>query len=316
MSANLCVLYDSELNAYSFGPPHVFGPDRLPAFWKEFQARGLHQRVAIEASEICSEEELTAFHTPEYVHFVKQASARGDGYLDYGDTPAFPGVFEAASRVVGTTLKALRLIMEGKYTRAFCPLGGLHHARRGHAGGFCVFNDIGVVIEHLKSSCGIQRIGYVDIDAHHGDGVFYPYESDPQVFIADIHQDGRFFYPFSGFAHETGSGPAKDTKLNLPMNLHAGDDDFMQAFRKVEDFLHACRPEIIIFQSGADSVAGDDLADLRFSAKCHAYAAHRLSVIAEQYAEKRLLVMGGGGYSLPNLARTWCGVVEALLAES
>lgn len=312
-SAEFCVLYGEELGEYGFPDPHPFSRRRLPAFWREFVSRGLKDRVPIEEPEMCDDGALQAFHTREYIDFVKRASASGAGYLDYGDTPAFAGVFEAASRVVGTTLKALRLVMEGKYKRTFCPLGGLHHARRDRAGGFCVFNDVGVAIEQLRRIYGIRRVGYVDIDAHHGDGVFYEFESDPEVFIADIHEDGRFLYPGTGFRHETGSGEAKGTKLNLPMPPGASDGDFMSAFAEVEAFLEGCRPEIILFQCGADSTARDPIAGLEFTPDCHAYAARRLRALAEKHARGRLLAMGGGGYDLSNIAATWCGVVEALM---
>ncbi|HWP56369.1 MAG TPA: acetoin utilization protein AcuC [Candidatus Acidoferrales bacterium] len=311
--AEFCVLYGEELGEYGFPDPHPFSRRRLPAFWTEFISRGLKERVPIESPEMCDETALEAFHTRAYIDFVKRASASGAGYLDYGDTPAFKGVFEAASRVVGTTLKALRLVVEGKYKRTFCPLGGLHHARRDRAGGFCVFNDIGVAIEQLRRIYGIRRIGYVDIDAHHGDGVFYEFESDAEVFIADIHEDGRFLYPGTGFSHETGSGEAQGTKLNLPMPPGASDDHFMRAFSEVEAFLESRRPDIILFQCGADSTARDPIAGLEFSPHCHAYAAKRLRALAEKHARGRLLAMGGGGYDLSNIAATWCAVVEALI---
>ncbi len=313
LAHEFCVLYSDELAEYGFGDPHPFSHARLPAFWKEFVARGFDRRVPIETPEMCDETALEAFHTREYIQRVKDASASGVGYLDYGDTPAFKGVVEAACRVVGTTLKSLRLIMEERYKRTFSPLGGLHHARRGRAGGFCVFNDVGVAVEQLRRVYGIRRVGYVDIDAHHGDGVFYAFESDPEVYIADIHEDGRFLYPGTGFSNETGSGPAKGTKLNLPMLPGASDEHFMSAFSEVERFLEEHKPGIILLQCGADSIAGDPIAQLCFSAQCHAYAATRLRALAEKHAKGKLLAMGGGGYDLSNIPATWCAVVEALI---
>jgi acetoin utilization protein AcuC len=309
----LCVLYGEELIAYGFKDPHPFGRKRLPAFWREFQNRGLDQLAAVEIPESCKEEDLLSFHTRDYMDFVAHASLEGEGYLDYGDTPAYIGVYEAARLVVGTTLKAVRLVMDCKYKRAFCPLGGLHHARRDRAGGFCVFSDVGVAIELLKRKYGLQRIGYVDIDAHHGDGVFYPYESDPAVLIADIHQDGRTLYPGTGFANEIGKNGAEGTKINFPMLPGADDHDFMKAFEKVESFVKANAPEIILFQCGADSAAGDPLAELQFSSKCHAHAASRLRQLADESASGRLIAMGGGGYDLQNLANVWCDVVKELV---
>ena len=308
----LCVLYGEELIAYGFADPHPFGRKRLPAFWREFQKRGLDQLVTVESPEICKEEDLLSFHTRDYVKFVSNASLEGEGYLDYGDTPAYIGVYEAAQLVVGTTLKGVRLVMEGKYKRTFCPMGGLHHANRERAGGFCVFSDVGVAIELLKHKYGLQRIGYVDIDAHHGDGVFYAYESDPKVLIGDIHQDGRTLYPGTGFQNEIGKGAAQGTKLNFPMLPGADDDDFMRAFEIIESFLKAQAPEIILLQCGADSAAGDPLAELQFSSRCHAHAASRLRQLADESASGQLIAMGGGGYDLQNLAHVWCEVVKAL----
>lgn len=312
-NSDLCVLYDEELAQYGFDDPHPFSHARLPAFWNEFVNRDLSRTIATESSEGCDEATLERFHTPEYVHFVKEASAIGAGYLDGGDTPAIKGIFEAASTVVGTTLKALRLIMEEKYKRAFCPIAGLHHARRDRAGGFCVFNDIGVAIETLKRNYDVHRIGYVDIDAHHGDGVYYGFESDPEVFIADIHEDGRFLYPGTGFSNEIGRGLGKGSKLNLPMLPGSDDQQFEKAFKEVEDFIHRHRPEFLLFQCGADSVAGDPIAQLQFTPKCHSFAAKRLRELSDRHAHGRLLAMGGGGYNLSNIASAWCAVVEALV---
>src|SRR5690606_28933372 len=149
-------------------------------------------------------EEIEYVHTPEYVDRVVELSERGTGYLDHGDTPAFPGVFEAAANVVGGTLRALADVVENPGRPAFIPIGGLHHAARGGAAGFCVFNDCGVAIEAARRVHGIRRVAYVDIDAHHGDGVFYGFEDDPDALFADLHEDGRFLYPGTGSREETG----------------------------------------------------------------------------------------------------------------
>jgi acetoin utilization protein AcuC len=258
-------------------------------------------------------EAIERFHSPSYVDRVIHQSKTGFGLLDYGDTPAFPGVYEAASFVVGSTLDACDRLMQGECRRAFVPIAGLHHARRGSAGGFCVFNDPGVAIETLRAKYGLQRIAYVDIDAHHGDGVFYAFEDDPQVFIADLHEDGRFLYPGTGFAHETGRGAAAGTKLNIPMPPEAKDDDFRKAWSQVETFLRQAEPEFFLLQCGADSLAGDPITHLAYTVEAHAHAAKRLSALAEEYCQGRFLAMGGGGYNRSNLARAWTAVVQGML---
>lgn len=307
------VYYGEALARYGFGEDHPFGPDRLDAFWHEAVRQGLDREAEVLPPVLASESDLLAFHTPEYVARVQRASVIGIGYLDYGDTPAFKGVFEAASYVVGSTCDAVaRVMREGG--RAFVPIAGLHHARRDAAAGFCVFNDIGVAIEKLRRDHGVRRVAYVDIDAHHGDGVFYGFEDDPDLIVADIHEDGRYLYPGTGFEYETGKGAAKGTKLNIPLPPEAGDDAFRAVWPRVEAFVRAGRPEIILLQAGADSIAGDPITHLQYSPATHGYAAARLCALADELCEGRLVATGGGGYDRGNLARAWCEVVKALLA--
>ncbi|MGH8224083.1 MAG: acetoin utilization protein AcuC, partial [Woeseiaceae bacterium] len=253
------------------------------------------------------------FHTPAYIDFVSRMSAAGIGYLDGGDTPAQRGIYDAASYVVGTTLAAVDSVMNGESRRAFIPIAGLHHAGREHAAGFCVFNDCGVAIEYLRQRRGLRRIAYVDIDAHHGDGVYYGFAGDPDVRIADVHEDGRYLYPGTGGADETGTGAAAGTKLNLPLPPGAGDAEFDRAWLEVEDYIERAAPEFILLQCGADSLAGDPITHLEFSAACHARAAARLCALADRHCGGRIVGMGGGGYHRDNLARAWTGVVGAFV---
>jgi len=309
----LRVYYGAALGRYGFGHGHPFGPDRLDAFWNETVRRGLDRRVVIGEPVMCTATELTAFHTAEYVERVQQQSLTGDGFLDYGDTPAFAGVFEAASYVVGSTLDAGRRALRDDGARAFIPIGGLHHARRNGAAGFCVFNDIGVLIEVLRHEQRLRRVAYVDIDAHHGDGVYYGFESDPDVYFADIHEDGRFLYPGTGAADETGTGAAAGTKLNIPLLPEADDDDFERAWPAIDALVRAAEPELILLQAGADSIAGDPITHLRFTPRAHALAAQRLCRLADEYCNGRIIAMGGGGYNRANLAAAWNDVVAAML---
>ena len=302
------------LARYGFGEDHPFGIDRHAAFQEELAASAAGQRVHYAAPQSCSKEQLALFHRSDYIDKVVRASEHGEGFLDHGDTPAFPGVFDAGCSVVGSTLAAVDAVMSGEAGRAFVPIAGLHHARRHAAAGFCVFNDCGVAIEHLYAQYGLQRVAYVDIDAHHGDGVFYDFESDPKLAFADIHEDGRFLYPGTGAACETGSGEAAGTKLNIPLAPGAGDEEFMAAWPSIEAHLDAARPEFILLQCGADSLAGDPITHLRFSEEAHAYAAERLCVLADRHCEGRLVATGGGGYNRRNLARAWTRVVESLAA--
>ncbi len=303
----------AELAAYGFGDDHPFGPDRHDVFQAELAKSAVASAVSYGAPRTATIDELALFHTPQYIDHVSRMSEIGVGFLDAGDTPAFPGIFNAAADVVGTTLAAVDEVMTGAARRAFVPIAGLHHAGRDHAGGFCVFNDCGVAIEYLRKKHGIQRVAYVDIDAHHGDGVFYGFEDDPDLLFADIHENGEFLFPGTGSSGETGKHLALGTKLNISMEPGAGDADFAEAWAQVEAYLNDARPEFIIFQCGADSLAGDPITHLNYTEQAHADAAASLCGIADRYARGRIVGTGGGGYNRHNLARAWTRVVQSFV---
>ena len=299
---------------YGFGDSHPFGPDRHDVFHAELEAAALGEAIHYAGTRRATVDELALFHSADYIDFVSRKSADGSGFLDGGDTPAFPGVFDIASDVVGTTLAAVDAVMSGDASQAFVPIAGLHHAGREHAAGFCVFNDCGIAAEYLRDRHGLRRIAYVDIDAHHGDGVFYGFEEDPDLIFADIHEDGRYLYPGTGAASETGKGRAAGTKLNVPLPPGAGDREFAAVWPSVMDYLNAAKPEFIILQCGADSLEGDPITHLCFTEEAHAQAAMDLKSLADTHCSGRLVATGGGGYNRRNLARAWTRVVEGLAA--
>lgn len=218
-SCRLGVSFGPESNLYSFPQGHPMNKARSQLFeasLRELAQSSGKEKVTIVGPVRATEQDVLLFHTRTYVDFVRESSEIGSGYLDYGDTPSFKGVFEASLFPVGSTLNGLELVLKGDFDHFFNPIGGLHHARRDRAGGFCVFNDAAIAISSLLEK-GTGRIAYADIDAHHGDGVFYAFESDPRVIIGDVHEDGRFLYPGTGSESETGTGRAEGTKLNIPM---------------------------------------------------------------------------------------------------
>jgi acetoin utilization protein AcuC len=311
--SEVAVVLGERLARYGFGDGHPFGADRHGAFLREFQQRGLDSRVRVLEPRDAQVAELQLFHTAEHVRFVMERSQAGTGMLDGGDTPAFRGVFEAAACVVGASLTATEWILDGAHRRAFVPIGGLHHASRRRAAGFCVFNDCGVVIEHLLRGRGMVRVAYVDIDAHHGDGVFYGFEDDPGVIFADLHESGRSLYPGTGDDSEIGKGDAAGTKLNVPLPAGAGDAEFAVVWPQMLAHVARFEPEFFILQCGADSIAGDPITHLQLTTACHARAAADLCALADRLGHGRVLGLGGGGYDRGNLARAWSDVVEALL---
>ena len=316
MVAKVCVFNDPRLASYNFGEQHPFGPARFEAFNAAFIARGLDQRIQTCEALSATQAQIERFHDHDYVENVKLASLAGAGYLDQGDTPAFAGVYEASALVAGTTLQAIHLIMTGQCRRAFTPIAGLHHARRHTAAGFCVFNDCGIAIEALRREYGVQRIAYVDIDAHHGDGVFYSFEADPDLAFADLHEDGRFLYPGTGAVTETGIDAAAGTKLNVPMPMEANDALFDKVWDSVVSFITRAKPEFILLQCGADSIQGDPITHMAYSPHAHARATTELCKLADELCEGRLLAMGGGGYNLDNIAAGWCAVVQAMIENT
>ncbi len=311
MTKPVYVYRGEALAKYGFGQEHPFGSDRHGAFHAELAAADLGSAIHYADPRRASVDDLALFHTPDYIDHVSRMSQEGTGFLDQGDTPAFPGVFNVAADVVGTTLAAVDAVMSNDASRAFVPIAGLHHAARDRAAGFCVFNDCGVAIEYLRAKHGIKRIAYVDIDAHHGDGVYYGFEDDPDLIFADVHEDGRFLYPGTGNANEIGKGRARGTKLNIPMPPGATDEQFAVELPRIEEHLVAFEPEFIIFQCGADSLEGDPITHLCYSAESHAETAKRLCALADRYCAGRIVGTGGGGYNRDNLAHAWTRVVRA-----
>jgi acetoin utilization protein AcuC len=312
MTAQLCVYTGEQLAAYNFGADHPFGPQRHGAFVSEFQRQGLQHGVCLCKPVMAGRDEIEAFHTEAYVEKVHRMSATGVGLLDQGDTPAFKGMFEATSHVAGSVLDGIRKILGQQCLSVFVPIAGLHHARRDAAAGFCVFNDCGIAIEALRREHGIRKVAYIDIDAHHGDGVFYSFENDPDLCFVDFHQDGHTLYPGTGALGETGLGEAAGTKMNVPMPPGSNDALFRKFWPSAEAFIDKGQPEFILLQCGADSLAGDPITQMQYSEATHGYVAQRLRMLAEKHCAGRLLAMGGGGYQLNNLAKAWCAVVAAL----
>jgi acetoin utilization protein AcuC len=309
-ACRVCVVKGDELLRYSFPPPHPFDSTRAIRFWQELGAKKLGDPII--RPELADEETVELFHDKDHVEFVRKASTLGYGFLDEGDTPAFKGVLEAAQFTVGSTLECVDMVLGGSAAdHGFNPVGGLHHARRNRSAGFCVFNDIGVAIEFLKKK-GIRRILYVDIDVHHGDGIYYPYEADPEVLVFDVHEDGHFIYPGTGGPQEIGKGDGEGSKVNVTLLPGEGDERLKDILPRLKEFATNARPEFIILQCGADSLAGDPLGGLAYSSAFHSNIAQLLHEISHNACDGRMIALGGGGYNPENCAKAWTTVVRQL----
>lgn len=298
--------------AYGF-PNHPLSPARHLATLEKIKTRGLFERkniIKIEAEPV-SDSILKLFHTEEYIQQVKSLSLKGSGRLD-PDTPAFKGMFDISRRVVGSSVKAVELVLKGKADCSFNMVGGLHHAREDRAAGFCVFNDAAVVIAYALKKLKVERILYVDMDAHHGDGVFYGFYNNPRVWIGDIHQNGRSLYPGTGFEWETGEGMAVGTKMNFSLHPGASDKELLEAIDEILNLGKKALPQIILLQAGTDGIEGDPITALRYTINGHLEAVKRVHGLASELCDGRLVVFGGGGYNINNTTEAWTNILDFL----
>jgi len=302
----VAVVWDERFLEYDFGAGHPFSE----------RSRGLGVRLFewladrpnappvawTRDVEPASREVLRSFHEDPYLDLVARASRHGSGLpLDAGDTPSFPGCFEASARIVAGAQLALTAVRE-RNAPAFHPGGGLHHAHPDRASGFCIFNDVALVVQ--RALADKLRIAYIDIDAHHGDGVMYGFYDSGRVLDIDFHQDGRTLFPGTGFPTETGSGDGAGLKVNVPLPPLAGDEAVLPLFRRlVPPLLESFRPEVIVLQHGVDGHAGDALARLQYTPTAYEEILRTLLAFAHQRAHGRLLVTGGGGYRPGSVSR-------------
>ncbi len=314
----VAIFYDDSHLEYDFGSNHPVRPEKLKLTFELMNSLGYFDESDIYVSEprIAREDELSLFHTQRYIDEVKKFSKSGHGFLDSGDTPAFKGCYETTCWIVGATLKAAELVMERKARHAFNLSGGQHHASKDRASGFCIFNDPAICISFLKNKYDLKRILYLDIDAHHGDGVMYGFYSDSLVLDIDFHEDGRYLFPGTGFVHEIGKNGGKGLKINCPLPPGTGDRAYLKGFNEiVPRFVDKYRPEIIIMQCGADSHYGDMLAHLELSTDGYLEMAGRMHEIAHKYCDGRIVMLGGGGYNLFNVPRCWVVTIGKLIGR-
>jgi acetoin utilization protein AcuC len=294
MSGKCGFVYSEDFMKYDFGPTHPLRPIRLKLTFDLLKETNVldNSSVHIYQPRQASEDELLMVHTKEYIEEVKSFSKTGIGYLDAGDTPAFKGIHEATSLAVGGSIVAADLVMKGKATHAFNPAGGLHHAGISHAAGFCVYNDIGVAVRHLQQECGVRKVAIVDLDVHHGDGTQEIFYSDQNVLTLDLHEDGRFLYPGSGFIEEMGEGEAIGSKVNIPLPPLTNRDCYLRAFDEiVPPILRAFKPEVIVNQFGVDTHFDDPLAHLSLTMDTYRDLATRIHSWRMRYAVENTLCL-------------------------
>lgn len=313
MSDRVALVYSPEIVAYDHGPQHPLKPVRVLLTRELIAAYGIlgSSHVTEVPSREASDEEVGLVHTAAYVEAVKAAGSGepGDWWafgFGPGDNPIFPAMHEASARVVGASIDAARLVLEGVADHAFNPAGGLHHAMPERASGFCVYDDPAVAIRWLLER-GVERIAYVDVDVHHGDGPQAIFYDDPRVLTISLHESGRHLFPGTGFVSERGEGKAEGTKVNVPLPPWTSDEAWLEAFREVvPPLVRRFDPDVLVTQLGCDTHHTDPLAHLALSTRSYREAAVALHDLAHEVAAGRWVATGGGGYQWARVVpRAW-----------
>ncbi len=307
------VWYGDDATWYDHGPQHPLRPERVTLTRRLIHDYGLIDggRVLETPARDATVDELGLVHSERYIDAVRRAGRgeRGSWWefgFGPGDNPVFPHMHEASARVVGATLAAAEAVFSGRAEHAFNPAGGLHHALPERASGFCVYDDPAVAIAWLLAR-GVQRVAYVDVDVHHGDGVQEIFYRDPRVLTISLHQDGRTLFPGTGFVDEVGEGDAAGTSVNVPMPPFTGDSAWLRAFREVvPPLVETFAPEILVTQLGCDSHHTDPLASMGLTTAAYRQTAAALHDLAHRAAGGRWLATGGGGYQWASVVpRAW-----------
>ena len=301
-------IYENALSQHVLRQDHPMRPARLKLTYQLLQAYGAFDggKSQLLAPRPATLEELGLLHTSEYIAAVQGLSSglrvsndQRFGFSARGDNPVYQGMYEAARLSTGATMMAAELVASHQVDVAFNISGGLHHAAPSHASGFCIFNDPALAIKYLLDR-GL-RVAYVDIDAHHGDGVQNAFLDDNRVLTISIHESGRYLFPGTGFVEESGTGTAVGYSVNLPLYPHTEDEVYLQAFYQVvPPLLAAFAPDILVTQLGIDSYYSDPLTHLQVTSRGFVEAVQYFSRLGLPW-----LALGGGGYDLGAVARCW-----------
>ncbi|MEP7026115.1 MAG: acetoin utilization protein AcuC, partial [Actinomycetota bacterium] len=298
MTCTLHLAWDGKLAAYDFGASHPLAPIRVELTVALASAFGLFGRdgVQVVAAGAATDAELELVHDPRYLAAIRQAGQDPDGPPPRGfgigtpDDPVFPGMHEASALVAAATLAAARAMWSGEAEHGASIAGGLHHAMRGHASGFCVYNDPAIAIAWLLRN-GAERIAYVDIDVHHGDGVQAAFYNDPRVLTISLHETPALLFPGTGWPSETGGPGAAGSAVNVALPGGTGDSGWLRAFDAVvPPLLRAFRPQILVSQHGCDTHRLDPLADLELSVDGQRAAHAAVHQLAHEMAGGRWLL--------------------------
>jgi acetoin utilization protein AcuC len=323
----IVIVHGPSLTSYSFGHEHPLQPTRHELTMSLLAMLGWLDapELSVETPRPATLSELLTAHSLPYIQAVQtaQSIARGErpsaDLRIYGlgieDNPLFPSMHEAPALLAGASAQAMQAVLEGRAVHAYSPAGGMHHAMRARAAGFCIYNDIVVAIAAALDQD--RRVAYVDLDAHHGDGVQAAFYDDPRVLTVSVHESGEFLYPGTGEASETGIGEGRGACINVPLPPHSGDESILLAYdRIVEPALVAYAPDVIVTQTGCDTHHADPLTDLAGTMRLYPALAARTHAIAHRICAGRWLIVGGGGYDPADVTpRAWGAFMGTVLGH-
>ncbi len=305
------VVWSPELLGYDFGHGHPMTSERLDLTVRLADELGLLDgAVELVGAEPASDDLLATVHERAYIAAVRAALPDAERGLGTRDDPVFPHMHEAAARVVAGSVDAALAVWRGEAPHAVNVSGGLHHAMPGAASGFCVYNDAAVAIRALLAA-GARRIAYVDVDAHHGDGVQHIFWDDPRVLTISLHETGHALFPGTGHARETGGPGALGSAVNIALPSGTGDTGWLRAFDAiVPAAVRAFEPDVLVSQHGCDSHVLDPLTHLRVSVDAQRAVSDAIHGLAHTAAHGRWLALGGGGYAVLDVVpRSWAHLI-------
>ncbi|MGY0068917.1 acetoin utilization protein AcuC [Streptomyces sp. QTS137] len=315
MSGRTQLMWDEEVTGYDFGRDHPMDPVRLVLTRSLVAALGLDREVAVVAAKTAGGSTLRLVHREDYIGAVRAASADpASADQSYGlgttDDPAFAGMHEASALIAGQSVGAAEAVWRGEALHAVNFAGGLHHAMPGAASGFCVYNDAALAVARLLE-LGVERVAYIDVDVHHGDGVQAAFWEDPRVLTVSLHEHPRTLFPQTGWPEETGADSAQGSAVNVALPAGTGDEGWLRAFHAVvPELLADFRPQVLVTQHGADTHFEDPLAHLAVSLDAQRAVQVACHELAHEHADGRWVALGGGGYAVVEVVpRSWTHLV-------
>ena len=310
-------LYDERFLLHRTGPDHPEAPERLECAYRGIAEGNLLDKLELIKAVRAEEKWIEMVHSSGYIGRLRDACACGLAEFEHPDNQMCEETFEVAMLAVGGILEAVRQVMDGRLDNAFCcarPPG--HHAEIDKALGFCYFNNIAIAARYLQSEWGIQRIGIIDIDVHHGNGTQQIFECDPSVFFYSIHEHPSFSFPGTGREFEKGSDAGLGFTLNTPVLPGQGDRKYKELIEGVlVPAFDSFMPEVILVSAGFDAHIEDDMSDIKVSTECFSWIMEKIVELADRHSKGRIISILEGGYCLPRLPELIRNHIRVLLGS-